>query len=73
MQPYDAKTEKHLLSMSRDNITFGDFWMLNSSDHVTMAHQKVGEGARAMLSMPKKEFNRMVAWYMRDQKPRKRR
>lgn len=71
MRPYDAKTEKQIIGLNRDNLSTEGHWILLHGDSVTFSAQRPGEGCTASLSVPRAEFNRIVSWYMRDQKPRK--
>ncbi len=71
MRARDAKGDK-ILQIRRDNLTAGDFWILADGHDVTVCAQQPGHAATASVTIPRKEFNRLVDWYMRDQKPTKR-
>ena len=61
--PRTVRTEAELLSLRRDNISCGDLWMMVNEDEVTIAHQAEGEAAKAVITMDKATFNRMLMFY----------
>lgn len=71
MKPRDAKTESQRLKLSRDNLSTVGHWILLNDNSVTLTAQRVGESATASMRVPRSEFNRLIDWYMRDQKPRR--
>lgn len=68
MRPYDAKDNWLVCRLARDNFDAGDFWILTDGTRVTLASQKAGESPTQSITIPRAEFNKLVAWYMRDQK-----
>lgn len=70
----DAKTIDELCRLKRDNMSYGDFWLLSDGYNVTICQQKVGESPHGSVSVPRHIFNRMVDFYCKPQpaKPRKR-
>jgi hypothetical protein len=74
MRPYDAKGDDEVASGLRtDHKDTGDFWILTDGWRVSLYQQKTGHPSTQNITIPRAEFNKLVAWYMRDQKPRKRR
>jgi hypothetical protein len=70
-RPYDAKWQDDKpLPLRRDNFEFGDCWILTDGARVTMAEQKMGESPRQTITLPRETFNKLIDFYMRDQKPR---
>ncbi len=67
MRPRDCRSEKDLLRCRTDNAPLrNDVWsILNGEDHVSL-HGPSGQG---YVTIPRKEFNTIVDWYNRDQKP----
>ncbi|WP_458788907.1 hypothetical protein [Dyella jiangningensis] len=63
VSPRTARTDAEVCSLRRDNVTYGDFWMLVTGDEVTIAHQEPGEKAHGVVTMDKATFNRMLAFY----------
>lgn len=68
LSPSQVRTERHLLSLRRDNKTAGDFWMLVGEDQVTLCHQAVGNPPVGDVTIPRAEFNRLLRWYLKPQK-----
>lgn len=76
MRPYNCKTFEDVCSLRRDNKDAGGFWIMTDGNVVTICQQKFGERSTATVNVPRKDFNRLVAWYMSEQerfKKRKRR
>lgn len=51
-----------------DNRDFGDYWIITDGHEVTVCHQKLGEAAVEKCSLPVATFNRIVRWWLREQK-----
>lgn len=68
MTPRKATKEKQLLSLKRDNVNYKDHWMLVSEGSVFIANQKSGESPTGIVEIPKRIFNRMVKFYLAEQK-----
>lgn len=71
MRPYDAKTIGEVCQLQRDNYDAGDFWILTDGYEVSLAEQEVGSYPSQKITVPRAMFNRMVSWYMREQKLRR--
>ncbi len=69
LSPMKAHNMDDLCALNRDNTSAGDFWML-ALEYVTICHQVVGESPKAAVTIPRKEFNKLIRWYMREQKIR---
>lgn len=69
-RPRDAKTFDQICELRRDNYPpkHGVWSILLSDDHVSL-HQPDG----GYVTIPRREFNVIVDWYMRDQAPAKKR
>lgn len=67
-RPYDVTKDSQLLGMESDNFPpEPDKWsILHSGDHVSI-HPPRGGG---YYTIPRKQFNALVDWYMRDQPTR---
>lgn len=61
--PKTANTLAKVCSLKRDNIEVGDIWCMVDEDSVTICRQKIGEAASAMLTLSKRDFNRIVKFY----------
>lgn len=61
-------TFDQLVTITSDNFDVGDFWIFTDTYTVTLAQQKTGEGASKMITIPRRDFNRLICWYLRPQK-----
>ncbi len=61
-------TFKELVRIHSDNHDAGDFWILTDTNEVTIAAQKPGHPATAMVSIPRRKFNQLIAWYIKPQR-----
>lgn len=68
LRPYDARTDKQPLSLKTDNHDSGSFWILIDGLNVFIHEQKVGENYEQGIAIPRSTFNRLISWYMREQK-----
>lgn len=69
MRPYDAKNLDEVCTLRCDNKDVGDFWILTDGYQVSLRKQKMGEPPSEGICIPRAQFNRLIAWYMREQKP----
>jgi len=71
MRPYDVKTDDDLLKMESDNAPRrdgSDYWsILHTGDTISL-HPP---GGGTYVKIPRKDFNAIVDWYMKDQSPPK--
>lgn len=68
MTPQKARKLNEICRLKCDNISAGDYWILLGVGDVTLAHQREGENAETMLTIPRAQFDKLVGWYIRDQK-----
>jgi hypothetical protein len=68
LSPKNANTQLKLNSLSVDNKSFGNTDLIVEEDSVTIFPEKLV--TRNWVSIPKKDFNRMIAWYLKEQKLR---
>jgi len=61
-------TLKELRRFRRMDVTLKDFWLLCDSNRVCIHEQTSGHPSLQRISIPRKQFNRLVAGYL---KPRK--
>lgn len=72
MSPKQARTNEEACRLNRDNISVGDYWIMGGHADVYIARQKEGQKAESIISIPREVFIRMVNWYQRPQKIRRR-
>lgn len=64
--PINAKTETQICKLRRDNYpASGDVWSLLVSVGEVSLHHPEGKG---YVSIPRDQFDKIVRWYMRNQK-----
>jgi hypothetical protein len=71
MRPIDARRQGDLEALRTHNWDGKAHWLLLNNDGkstVTIAGQGKGESATAKIRIPRKTFDAMVRWYLRDQK-----
>jgi len=70
MKPRNCRTTEDLLKCRTDNFPgIGDRWSILNQEQCVSLHQPNGGG---WVTIPRKDFNAIVDWYNRDQKPAKR-
>jgi hypothetical protein len=62
--PQNAKSQKDLEKLSRDNWSYRTYWMLVGENEVTIAKQKKLQKCESMTSIPKSIFNKMIKDYV---------
>lgn len=69
MRPYDAKSTDDVCDrLRRDHKDVGDFWILTDGYRVTISEQKWGEKPKQSVTVSRDQFNRLIDWYLKDQK-----
>lgn len=71
MKPINATTDAQVFDLKSTVHEIGDFWILTDGTTITIAEQRNGCPAQQKLDIPCNDFNKLVRWYVRDQKPRK--
>ena len=69
MRPYDVKDSDEVQTLKRDNFDAGDFWILTDGYDISICEQKSGHAPTQKIHIPRAVFNKIVSWYMREQKP----
>ncbi len=68
--PIDARNEKDRLRLREDNIATENYWLLLNDGHVTLANQRSGQSKAWWAQIPRKEWDKIVKWYIKKQKAR---
>jgi hypothetical protein len=63
LTPMQADTFDKVCRLPRDNFSVGDFWIMSDSREITVCHQRIGEYAKATVSIPKQQFDKFIRWY----------
>jgi hypothetical protein len=61
-------TFKQLIALTRDNLSVGDFWIGTDTTNVWLTEQAMGESPKQTFAIPRRDFNRLIRWYLRPQK-----
>lgn len=59
--------EAQLCRITIDNKDAGDYSIMTDSHVVWLSEQKMGEERKQHIEIPRKEFNRLIRWYLRSQ------
>lgn len=72
MRPRDCKTYDDVAAMRTDNAPRkSNVWsILNGDDHISL-HPPAGPDSGTYVTIPRDQFNKIVDWYNRHQKPKK--
>ncbi len=68
MRPYEAKTTDEVCRLQTDHNDVDDYWILTDGYTVTVCEQKSGKIPAQEINVPHAIFNRLIAWYIREQK-----
>lgn len=61
--PIECKTLSDLASMPRTYTESGDFWICFDGFEIAIHEQKIGEGSKQKIAIPKAIFDKFVRWY----------
>lgn len=61
--PRTANTFNKVCSLQRDNLDFPCYWFSVSDETVTIAEQTSGHPATAVITLSKRDFNRIIKFY----------
>lgn len=64
LAPIDAKTFKQICSLSADNHETRDYWILLDEGVICLAKQRSGQDPTHEMRIPKRDFDKLVRWYM---------
>ena len=64
LTPIDAKTEAQIISLNRDNLAYGSFWILIDGSSIYIKDQPRGESPRQEIKISRRAFDRLARWYV---------
>lgn len=70
--PLESNTNNKVCRLKTDNAATKDYWIITNGGNVTLCKQKSGEEAQGSITIPIKNFNRLIRWYVKPQKLPKR-
>ena len=68
LRPSKIMTFAQVLNLRRDTFTTDNGWILIQRNDVIIARQQSGYSVEAMVSLPKREFDKMVRFYLTPQR-----
>lgn len=71
--PIEARSFKQACKLRRDNVDTDDYWILIDAmrDTVTIGKQRAGEPSEWMHAIERKDFDKLVRWYVLGIVPRR--
>ncbi len=66
LSPRKAKGDQ-IIKLNTDNKDTEDYWILLNENHITMTEQRTGEGVKNSIQFERKQFNKLIDWYNREQ------
>jgi len=60
-------TNAQICRISRDNFTIGDCTIMTDGFNTLIRLQKMGEMPTQEIDLPRPIFNRLIAWYQKEQ------
>jgi hypothetical protein len=58
-------------TLQRDNYTYGEHWILSDGYNVTVTTQARFEAPKQSITMPRREFNKLIKFYTKQQPVRR--
>ena len=65
--PIESITWSSVCRLKSDSTDTKDYWMCIDGDEVCIAKQRSGESLIEKIKIPRKDFNRLVRWYVKPQ------
>lgn len=73
LSPRKARTFKQMVSLKTDNHHTKESWiLLMEGNSICISNQRNGEALTASITIQRKDFNRLIDWYNKEQKTVKR-
>lgn len=66
--PLEATSNAKVCRLKSDNHSTKDYWIITDGCNVTVCKQRNGESAEESITIPLKDFNRLIKWYVKPQK-----
>ncbi len=67
LSPRKARSDQ-FPKLNSDNKSTENYWILINENHITMTEQASGENPKGSICFDRKQFNKMIDWYNREQK-----
>ena len=69
-RPYDCGSFDEVCELQTDHHELKNWWISVDGYEVSIYEQRSGETVHSSVSVPKRQFDALVQWYMRQQKVR---
>lgn len=69
--PQKSKTFEQICELQTDGWNGKNYWMCVNEGSVSLYAQTVGEAPTQKIDIPRATFDRMVAWYLKEQELRR--
>ncbi len=69
-RPIDCGNEDQVCELQTSLHTLKNFWILTEGYRVSLYEQKSSESPTQHITIPKRQFDALVEWYMREQECR---
>ncbi len=67
ISPKEAKGLRGICKLKEDNSETKNHWIMVCEDGVHLCKQRHGEPATAKITISKREFNKLIEWYLKKQ------
>lgn len=67
LSPRNAKTLNEICSLRTDHHDLKHSWILTDGVNVTITKQDVGCLSTESVTLPRREFNLLIDWYVKEQ------
>lgn len=71
LSPRKIRGFNHVLVLNSDHHDTETHWILTDGHSVSIAQKAIGKPCTASIKVPKRVFDRLVDWYMRPQRLRR--
>ena len=68
LSPRKTVTFNQICSLQTDNAGTKNFWIQLDVGSVHLCEQTSGEAAKGSLTIPRRDFNKLIEWYLKEQK-----
>ena len=65
--PQECRGTNAICEIEMDSHSLKDYWILYDGHHVTITKQRMGEKSTESVTLPRRQFDALIAWYQRPQ------
>ena len=67
LSPRKARSDQ-FIKLNSDNMSTENYWILLNEHDITLCEQSLGESPKNQIHIKKRQFNKIIDWYNREQK-----